>query len=314
MPVNRRPKKSSYYYYTLTSERESGVQQWHFQRKKLLSVAGIAVVFISLILFLSADALSTILYKAKIQDINKNYSHLTKTLTQLQTQLQDVTGQISEIEEKDKAIRTYANLPKIDSGIQKLGIGGMRVGANSELDRLKPDVKTRISELEMDMGELSRRVKMELASYNTMVDKVKDYSDQLQSIPSIRPVQEGYLGSGYGYRKDPFNEKVRFHYGQDFAVNTGTRIYSPADGIVKYASRQGGYGKVIKLDHGNGYRTLYAHLSKIKVKRGEEIKRGDLIGISGNTGRSAGPHLHYEVHRYGAPQNPLDYFFSGYLK
>ena len=124
----------------------------------------------------------------------------------------------------------------------------------------------------------------------------------------------GYLGSGYGYRDDPFTDKVRFHYGQDFAVNTGTKIYAPADGKVKFASNQGGYGKVIKIDHGNGNRTINAHLTKNKDKHGSTVKRGDLIGLSGNSGRSAGPHLHYEVHQYGAPQNPLDYFFSGYLK
>jgi murein DD-endopeptidase MepM/ murein hydrolase activator NlpD len=83
---------------------------------------------------------------------------------------------------------------------------------------------------------------------------------------------------------------------------------------VKFAGNQGGFGKVIKIDHGNGYRTIYAHLSKMKVKRGQELQRGELIAISGNSGRSAGPHLHYEVHQYGAPQNPMEYFFSGYLK
>ena len=157
-------------------------------------------------------------------------------------------------------------------------------------------------------------MKLELSSYNSLADKVVKYSENLKIIPSIRPVKEGYLGSGYGYRDDPFTDKVRFHYGQDFAVNTGTKVYSPADGKVKYANNQGGYGKVIKIDHGNGFRTIYAHLLKIKVKHGSSVKRGDLIAFSGNSGRSAGPHLHYEVHQYGAPQNPLDYFFSGYLK
>ena len=86
------------------------------------------------------------------------------------------------------------------------------------------------------------------------------------------------------------------------------------DGKIKFVGKQGGFGNVLKIDHGNGNRTLFAHLSKIKVKSGSFVKRGDLVAISGNTGRSAGPHLHYEVHKYGTPQNPLDYFFSGYLK
>jgi murein DD-endopeptidase MepM/ murein hydrolase activator NlpD len=166
----------------------------------------------------------------------------------------------------------------------------------------------------MNVETLSRKVKLELKSYNSLYNKVRDNSDNLKIIPSIRPVQEGYLGSGFGYREDPFTDKVRYHYGQDFAVNTGTKVYTPAQGKVRFAGNQGGYGKVIKIDHGNGYRTIYAHLSNIKVKRGQELKRGELIATSGNTGRSAGPHLHYEVHQYGAPQNPMDYFFSGHLK
>lgn len=97
-------------------------------------------------------------------------------------------------------------------------------------------------------------------------------------------------------------------------MNTGTPIYAPADGIVKYAGREGGFGKVIKLDHGAGYRTIYAHLSNYAVKKGQKIERGQLIGKSGNSGRSAGPHLHYEIHRNGQAQNPLNYIFTGYLK
>ena len=104
------------------------------------------------------------------------------------------------------------------------------------------------------------------------------------------------------------------NHGLDIAVNIGTKVYAPADGKVKFVGRQGGWGKVLKIDHGNGYRTVYAHLSRIVVKPGSEIKRGDLVAESGNSGRSSGPHLHYEVHKYGAPQNPMDYFFSGTLK
>ena len=96
-------------------------------------------------------------------------------------------------------------------------------------------------------------------------------------------------------------------------MNTGTPIYAPADGIIKSARYMGGFGKSLKIDHGLGYTTFFAHLSKFNTKRGNKIKRGDIIGYVGNTGRSTGPHMHYEVHYYGKPQNPLDYFFSGYM-
>jgi murein DD-endopeptidase MepM/ murein hydrolase activator NlpD len=218
------------------------------------------------------------------------------------------------IEEKDRALRTYANMPQIDKDVRKLGIGGMEVVKPLKLENQLSNPASKLIDLEMNVDNLTRKVKLELASYSSIYNKVIKESDRLQSIPSIRPVNGGYINSGFGYRNDPFTSKPRFHYGQDITVSSGTNIYAPADGVVKYSARQGGFGKVIKLDHGYGYRTIFAHLSKFYVKWGQKVKRGDLIGKSGNTGRSAGPHLHYEVHRNGVPQNPLDYFFSGYIK
>ena len=132
------------------------------------------------------------------------------------------------------------------------------------LSGISNEFTNRLSNVELNVDALSRKVKLELSSYNSLADKVVKYSENLKIIPSIRPVKEGYLGSSYGYRNDPFTEKVRFHYGQDFAVNTGTKIYSPANGKVKYANIQGGYGKVVKIEEW-GFDILINHLSKINV-------------------------------------------------
>ena len=309
----RRNNKNRYHNYIIVSEKETGANHFHVSHKKLLLFSGLAILTISVTLFVSADVITGIFYKAKINKLKSNYEYLTETLVDLQTQLEDVSSQVGDIEEKDNAIRTYTGLPQIDKEIRELGVGGAESNKIS-FSGISNDFTNRISKIELNVDALSRKVKLELSSYNSLADKVVKYSENLKIIPSIRPVKEGYLGSGYGYRDDPFTDKVRFHYGQDFAVNTGTKVYSPADGKVKYANNQGGYGKVIKIDHGNGFRTIYAHLLKIKVKHGSSVKRGDLIAFSGNSGRSAGPHLHYEVHQYGSPQNPLDFFFSGYLK
>lgn len=309
----RKKNTNKYHNYIIVSERDTGAKHMHFSRRRLLAVTGIAVVVLSAVLFFSADTITGLLYKSKMKNLQANYDHLTETLVTLQTQLEDVSTQMGHIENKDQAIRTYAGLPQIDQDVRQLGVGGTHDNGK-DFAGIPGHVVDKISEIEMNVDALTRKVKLELSSYNSLADQVKNHSDELKIIPSIRPVREGYLGSGFGYRDDPFTGKVRFHYGQDFAVNTGTKIYAPADGKIKFAQNQGGYGKVVKIDHGNGFRTIYAHLSKIKVKYGAKVKRGDLIAISGNTGRSAGPHLHYEVHQYGAPQNPLDYFFSGYLK
>ena len=167
-----------------------------------------------------------------------------------------------------------------------------------------------LSILEMDVELLSRQVNLELNSYKSIYEKVQEDISRISKIPSIRPVNGGYLNSSYGYRIDPFDDIRRFHQGQDITVAKGTPIYAPADGTVKRAYYVGGFGNHIKIDHGSGYTTVYAHLSKFKVRHGQKVKRGDIIGYTGNTGRSTAPHLHYEIHYYGSPQNPLDYFFT----
>ena len=311
---NRSKNTNRYHNYIIVSEKDTGAKQVQFSHKKLLSISSIAIILISFVLFLSVDTLTNFLYKNKMNDLKANYNHLSQTLLTLQSQLEDVSSQMGSIENKDQAIRTYAGLPQIDKDVRQLGVGGANFTNSINLDDIPIDITSRISEIEMNVNSISRKVKLELNSYNNLYDMVKKHSDNLKVIPSIPPVQEGYINSGFGYRKDPFDGNVRFHYGLDFAVNVGTNIYAPADGKIKFVGNQGGFGKVLKIDHGNGIRTLFAHLSKIKVDVGSSVKRGDLVAVSGNTGRSAGPHLHYEVHKYGAPQNPLDYFFSGYLK
>ncbi|MBC8467353.1 MAG: peptidoglycan DD-metalloendopeptidase family protein [Candidatus Marinimicrobia bacterium] len=217
---------------------------------------------------------------------------------------------MNKIEEKDKAIRTYAGMPEIDQDIRKLGIGGRALDSKSFSDNLAPAVNKELSILELDVERLSREINLELTSYESIYEKVQEDISRISKIPSIRPVEGGYLNSSYGYRNDPIDNVRRFHQGQDITVPTGTPIYAPADGIIKRAYYVGGFGNHIKINHGSGYSTIFAHLSKFKVKYGQKVKRGDLIGFTGNTGRSTAPHLHYEIHYYGAPQNPLDYFFT----
>ena len=304
---------NKYHNYIIVSEKDTGVRNYHFSRKFAFIAIGISVLSISTVLFFTANALTGVMYKTKMNNLRSSYEHLSETLTSLQNQLDNVSGEVGVIEEKDKAIRTYAGLPQIDQDVRKLGVGGTDFKVNA-IDDIPNDITNRITEIEMNVNALSRKVKLELNSYNNLYDVVRNHSDNLKFVPSIRPVQSGYINSGYGYRKDPFNGNTRFHYGLDIAVNVGTKVYAPADGKIKFAGNQGGFGRVVKIDHSNGYRTIFAHLSKINVKPGAKVKRGDFIALTGKSGRTVGPHLHYEVHQYGAPQNPLDYFFSGYLK
>ena len=293
----------------IQKESKTGVRQWHFDRIQALTFACIVLIVIGVSLFFVSDQLSHYLYEKRLQEFRTNYANVSKNLDSLKSKLSYLDFQINKIEEKDNAIRTYAGMPIIDKDIRKLGVGGHLADVNFS-DNLAPIINKELSILEMDVEKLSREVNLELTSYTSIYNKVQEDINRISKIPSIRPVEGGYLNSTFGYRNDPIDHVRRFHQGQDITVKSGTPVLSPADGVVKRAYYAGGFGNHIKLEDGSGYTTLFAHLSKINVKHGQIVKRGEIIGYTGNTGRSTAPHLHYEIHHNGKPQNPLDYFFS----
>ena len=294
----------------IQKESEDNVRQWHLNREQYIAMVSAIAILLGAFIFISAEYLGNHLYEKRLQKIKNNYVSITKNLQILKERLNEIDENVNQIEEKDLAIRSYAGMPEIDKEIRKLGIGGRSIESAKIFDNFAPVINKELATLELDVEKLSREVNLELNSYSSIYEKVQEDIRRIAMIPSIRPVEEGYLNSTFGYRNDPIDNVKRFHQGQDITVKTGTPIYAPADGIVKRAYYAGGFGNHIKLQHGAGYTTLYAHLSKIKVKHGQKVKRGDIIGLTGNTGRSTAPHLHYEIHHNGKPQNPLDYFFS----
>ena len=294
----------------IQKESEESVRQWHLNREQSIALISVTAILIGSIVFLGADYLSTYIYQKRLNEFKANYANVSKNLEILKERLAQIDEELEIIEEKDSAIRSYAGMPSIDKDIQKLGIGGRSLESGKFFDNLAPIINKELSILELDVEKLSRQVNLELSSYGAIYNKVQDDIKRIAMIPSLRPVEEGYLNSTFGYRMDPIDNVKRFHQGQDITVKTGSPIYAPADGVVKRAYYAGGFGNHIKLEHGSGYTTLFAHLSKIKVKHGQKVKRGEIIGLTGNTGRSTAPHLHYEIHHNGKPQNPLDYFFS----
>lgn len=162
----------------------------------------------------------------------------------------------------------------------------------------------------MDM--LDRQLYIQSQSFDEVVELCKENDDKLKCIPAIQPVSNKDLkktASGYGLRIDPIYNTTKFHEGMDFSANIGTPVYATGDGVVTKAGWQSGYGKIIKIDHGYGYETWYAHLNDMDVRVGQKVVRGQVIGEVGNTGKSTGPHLHYEVHVKGRVVNPVNYYF-----
>ena len=159
---------------------------------------------------------------------------------------------------------------------------------------------------------LSLQLYIQSNSFEELIDFCKTHEDKLRKLPAIQPVSNKDLkrtASGYGWLLDPIYKTRRFHEGMDFSAAIGTPVFATGDGKVIASGYQQGYGNTVEIDHGYGYKTVYAHLHKIKVKKGATVSRGDEIGEVGNTGKSTGPHLHYEVRLKGKPMNPVNYYF-----
>jgi Membrane proteins related to metalloendopeptidases len=191
--------------------------------------------------------------------------------------------------------------------VKAQGVGG------SEVDLTLNTVDdSSIRLLKEKVDSLAFAVNIQKESYKTIFNKIKSNEKRNRHIPSKPPVK-GYIGSKKGERTDPSDGKRRRHPGLDRPGNKNTDVVATGDGVVTKAQYEPGWGRDIKIDHGYGYETVHAHLWKIKVKKGQKVKRGDKMGKSGNSGRAAGFHLHYEVHKNNKTVDPLNYFFTGYI-
>lgn len=169
-----------------------------------------------------------------------------------------------------------------------------------------------VKDVSINMDRLQHQLYTQIKSFDQLKELANKQHDRLAHIPAIQPIPElklKQMASGYGYRVDPVYGTGKFHEGMDFAAEKGTPVYATGDAIVKEAKWHSGYGNLVELDHGYNYTTRYAHLSKMLVVAGQQVKRGELIGLVGNTGKSTGSHLHYEVRYKGIPQNPVNYYF-----
>ena len=162
------------------------------------------------------------------------------------------------------------------------------------------------------MDALARRLYVQSKSFDDLLELAQTQEERLQCIPAIQPIANKDLkqtASGYGMRMDPIYRTPRFHAGMDFNARVGTDIYATGNGSVEFAGWRQGYGNTVIIDHGFGYKTLYAHMHNIKIREGQKVSRGEVIGTVGNTGKSTGPHLHYEVLVRGKNDNPAKYYF-----
>lgn len=235
----------------------------------------------------------------------EQFHEYSKKINQLKSQLSQLKLQLEQQILLDNKQRNFLQIASIHPDIWSMGIGG-RINHN-KFARLSFYNKKLLEELSSDIEILKGQIKLREQSIREIENKVSQKFELWKHIPSLNPVPGAELSSGFGYRVDPFEKDVRMHEGIDLSAPKGTPIYATGDGVVTFADWNMGYGYVVDIDHGYGFVTRYAHLSKILVKEGELVKRGQIIGRVGGTGRAICPHLHYEVIVAGVKVNPVKY-------
>ncbi len=241
--------------------------------------------------------------KRELEFLKLNFEILSKKEKQQEARL-------AELEMRDNSIyRQIFEADPIPDGVRQAGVGGVNRYRNLEGYEYSDLVK----DVARQVDDLSNRIVIQSKSFDDIVNLVKNKEEMLASIPAIQPVKKGdkvRISSGFGLRTHPILKIRRMHKGMDFTAPKGTPIYAAGNGVVSEAKRSYSFGNVVKINHGYGYETLYAHMTRFVVRRGQKVKRGDLIGYVGNTGLSVAPHLHYEVHKNGRAVNPVYYFYG----
>ena len=242
--------------------------------------------------------------KRENEQLKLQYEILNKRFDLVENTLQD-------LQQRDNNIyRVIFETDPIPSSVRKAGYGGTE--RYSKLKNLKnSDLVIRTSKR---LDKLSKQLYVQSRSYDQIINMADNKEEMLSSIPAIMPVSNEDLtrtASGFGWRIHPIYKIKKFHEGMDFTASTGTEVYATGDGVVETVKQSyRGYGKRVVINHGFGYKTRYAHLADFNVRKGQKVKRGDVIGYVGNTGLSTAPHLHYEVEKGGEKINPVHYYFN----
>ena len=243
------------------------------------------------------------------KQLGQEKSHMQAQYKVLQRQFGEMQEVVSDLQERDD------NLYRVVFQADPIPFSVRRAAATNNdyyeqlLDMTNSEVVVSTTK---KLNELKKELYIQSKSYDELVLLAKNKENMLQNLPAIQPVLNKNLkqmASGYGWRIDPVYHTRRFHAGMDFAAPVGANIYATGNGQVISAGWQQGYGNCVQINHGYGYVTLYGHMSAFKIRAGQKVKRGDVIGLVGSTGKSTGPHLHYEVHFKGEIMNPQNYYF-----
>lgn len=274
--------------------------KFSFSTRTLVAVACTATLALVLSVIAIAYTGSAVNRRLEVQRLKSENVELAEVNQDLEKTVAEVQGRLDDFEERTARLALAAGMEAEAVGFSGGSGSATRVGSGGPYDRLPESPES--------LAAQGRWVQNQLE----MVEgRLNEQGRVLASTPTIAPVV-GLITDGFGRRKDPFTGRLAFHRGLDVSARRGTTIKAPADGIVVFAGRNGGLGKTVRLSHDFGFSTVYGHLDKMSVEPGDVVHRGQEIGTLGNTGRSTGPHLHYEVHEDGVAKNPLYYILDAF--
>jgi murein DD-endopeptidase MepM/ murein hydrolase activator NlpD len=240
--------------------------------------------------------------------LKRENDFLRKRLDLVLYQYKSLNTDLDSLVKLNNELRIAVNLEPISSEEQLVGVGGNYF--DNEIDFLAERSKVNVQQIFAFMDEVTRKVEFEKRHYLEISTKLMENKKLFEAIPAIKPCEGALNYHGFGPRIHPILNIKKMHEGIDIITDIGTHVYATGKGSVEFVGIKGGLGLTVEIDHGFGYRSIYAHLSKTNVRQGQKVNRGDLIAETGNSGLSSGPHLHYEVHHNGVKQNPSEFFFD----
>jgi murein DD-endopeptidase MepM/ murein hydrolase activator NlpD len=269
----------------------------------ILASIGVGVLFVA-ILFQYIDSPKERLLRQQNTAYKESYAVLQERMKQLELQMVELEQRDNEVYRSIFEATPIPDSARVKEMLAKNEIRLIQSLSNTEL----------IENMRNQLNNLSLRMSFQSQSFVEITTMVKNKEKLLRAIPAIQPISNKNMkrvASGFGYRIDPLYKDFRLHAGLDFSAPTGTPIYATSDGVVQQAGfNTDGYGNKVVINHGYGFQTLYAHMVRVKAKVGQSVKRGEVIGYVGSTGKSTGSHLHYEVIKRGAKVDPVYYFFN----
>jgi murein DD-endopeptidase MepM/ murein hydrolase activator NlpD len=300
-------KKIKYFYNTHTLRYEKLETPLRVKLLRILGFAAASLVSALIIVSIAFRYLDS----PKEKLLKQQYESAQQQLDYMGSRVSKLQQQMAELEQRDNEV--YRSIFEANPVPDSARVQEMEKQKEfQKVAKMNPDdIPASVAE---NLNNLAKRVAYQNRSFDEIEDLIRNKEKLLASTPAIQPVSNKNLNriaSGFGYRIDPVYKTTKFHAGLDFAAPQGVPIYATADGRVTTAGNSGnGFGNHVVITHGYGYETLYGHMFRVKARNGQTVKRGEIIGYVGNTGKSTGPHLHYEVHKNGKPLDPVYFFYN----